>query len=117
MWYCKFLISGFGTLASEALNGDPGTWDIWPKWSQGPGTITLGTRTICSIFNGTRDQSSNPWEIFGWDQGPHDKKWIGPGTKWDHRYPPCRASLVSGITHFDMSWGKVGGLPRSNANE
>ena len=28
------------------------------KWSQGPGTITLGTRTICSIFIGTRDQCS-----------------------------------------------------------
>ena len=54
------------------------------KRSEGPGTIALGTRTICSIFSGARDQIFNvPGKSlartrghmirWGWDQGPNEK--------------------------------------------
>ena len=56
-------------IKNEVLNGGPGTRDILPKGSQGPGTITLETRTICSISigPGTKAASSQ-----GCDQGPHN---------------------------------------------
>ena len=67
------------TYSSEALNGVPGTRDIWPKWSQDQGHLAKmvpGTRTIYSIFSGTRDHMTR----CGWDQGPNQKNWPGPGT-------------------------------------
>ena len=45
----------------EALNGVPKTRDIWPKWSRDQehlAKMVPGTRTIYSIFSGTRDQNS-----------------------------------------------------------
>ena len=41
-------------LKDEALNGGPGTRDIWLG---DPATTTIRTRTIGLIFIGTRDQS------------------------------------------------------------
>ena len=44
--------------STEALNWSPRARDIWQKWSQGQGTITLGNKNIFLILIGTRDQSS-----------------------------------------------------------
>ena len=40
-------------------------------------TAGLGTGTSGNGYNENWDQMAK----FGWDQGPHDKIWLGPGTK------------------------------------
>jgi len=58
------------------MGSEWGSWDqgLLPKMVPGPGTIVLGTRTICSVFIGTRDQSSKVLgKVPGWDQGPQTK--------------------------------------------
>ena len=69
-------------------------------------TAGLGTGTSGNGYNENWDQMANLAGTrdhmikFGWDQGPNDKNWLGPGTKWrklagtrDHRTPPFRVSV------------------------
>ena len=47
----------------------------------GAGTSGNGYNENCdqmAKLPGTRDHMIK----FGWDQGPNDKNWLGPGTKW-----------------------------------
>ena len=82
----------------ETLYGGPGTRDHWPNGPRDQGPLHLGPGPLAkfSLGPGTKAVWSRDW-----DQGPHDKNWMGPGTKWkktagtrEHRTSPYRVSSM-----------------------